>query len=66
MKKALIEFLAITLVGGGFATMLCAAWIAEESVDCKKWEGWTSESTYGAPEGVVPEWCYEEGYLERK
>ena len=64
MKKALIEFLAIALVGGGFAAMICAAWIAEESVDCEKWEGWT-ESTYNAPKDVVPEWCYEQGYLKR-
>lgn len=65
MKKFIVEFLVIALVGGGFAAMISSAWIAEESVDCKKWEGWTSESTYGAPQEVVPEWCYEQGYLKR-
>ena len=32
---------------------------------CIQSHGWTSESTYGAPASVVPEYCYEKGYLER-
>ena len=64
MEKLIRFFVASILIVAGaaaFAAVLDAGLRASEEEDCRKYESWKEQ---GHPV-VPPNWCYEEGFLER-
>ena len=37
----------------------------EDRRHCLQMQSWTSPHTYGAPTTVIPEYCYDKGYVSR-
>jgi len=67
MKESFNEVLPIIAVLAAVIGMAIAVPEGLEREDrriCIQSEGWVRNN--GAPPTVVPEWCYEQGFLERK